>query len=782
MRILHFFLLSFLYCEAEAKAQQQTPVQTIRGRIVDVESQSPVKGATVSIAEGKFTTISDSAGNFILRNIPVGRQRVQVSFVGYQTYFSDHFILNAAKESELLITLVEEKKSLGTINITGIRNPKLPVNKHALASGRSFNPEEAQRFPASANDPGRMAMGFPGVQPSRDSRNDIIIRGNNPVGMNWRVEGLDIPNPNHFARRGSSGGGITIFSLSVLDNSDFYTGALAAEYGDVLSGAFDVHFRKGNQQKAEHTFKAGMIGLEFATEGPIQKGRSSYLFNYRYSFLDILNAFGLHLVDERERNKFTDASFNVAFSNKKNTVQTNIWGMGGYSKETFLAVEDTALWKQYDDYAVYDSRTWMGVFGIGQTININKKSFLKTSVAFMGQKLTWVDDTLTKQQVATKVNDELYNNNRISFATSYSLKMNATVNFKAGVYVNMLDYKFNKGEWDYSNNNYKSNVINGEGNSWLIQPYIQFSFKPTSKLLINPGVHTMYFALNKQFVTDPRLSVQYRFTPKNSITASYGLHSKLLPLGSYFYKEGNSFPNMNLKMMRSHHYILAYDQLLGNRWRFHAEAYHQQLFQVPVVNDANRTFWILNEMEGYASQALVSKGEGSNTGVDLSLEKFFNKGLFMIASFSVFDSKFKPLNGKTYNTRFNSRTSGSFVGAKEWSMRKNKVLQVGWKMLYNGGVPLTPLAAVQNGSTKQPVLDETNPYSEFIRPYFRTDGRISLRKDKKHISWQLALDIQNLFAQENVDGLSRRYDPTTNKWTFKTQSGIVPVLSYQIDF
>jgi hypothetical protein len=235
-------------------------------------------------------------------------------------------------------------------------------------------------------------------------------------------------------------------------------------------------------------------------------------------------------------------------------------------------------------------------------------------------------------------------------------------------------------------------------------------------------------------------------------------------------------------MMRSHHYIVAYDQLLGNRWRFHAEAYHQQLFQIPVVNDVNRTFWILNEMEGYANEALVSKGKGTNTGIDLSLEKFFSKGLFMIASFSVFDSKYMPLNGKQYNTRFNSRTGGSFVGAKEWKLKKNKVLQTGWKMLYNGGVPLSPLAAVQTGGSREPVLDETRPYSNYTRTYFRTDGRISLRKDKKHISWQLALDIQNLFAQENIDGLSRRYDPTTNQWTFKTQSGIVPVLSYQIDF
>lgn len=776
-----FKVLGLLFI-LQKNVNAQSPTQTIRGTILDRDSRTPIAAATITIVDANASTISDTSGNFILRQVPVGRQRVQVTVVGYQTYVSDYIIVNAAKELELVVELSEEKKSLGPIVITGMRNSKLPVNKFAMASGRSFSAEETQRFAASANDPGRMVMGFPGVQASRDSRNDIVIRGNNPLGMQWRLEGLDIPNPNHFARRGSSGGGITIFSLSMLDNSDFFSGALPAEYGDVLSGAFDIHFRKGNQQKAEYTFKAGMIGLEFSTEGPIQKGRSSYLLNYRYSFLDILNAFGVNLVDERENNKFQDLSFNLSFSNKKKTVLTNVWGIGGYSKETFAAVKDTTQWKQYDDYAIYDNRTKMGAIGFAQTITLNKKSFLKTALAFTGQTITYVDDTLTTRGVPTTVNDELFVNNRIAATVSYNSKMNSVVTLKTGIFVNLLNFKFQKDSWDYTNNTFKANVLQGDGNSWMLQPYLQFSLKPFSKLVINPGVHVIYFALNKQVEVDPRLSVQYKFSAKSNLTAAYGLHSKILPLGSYFYQAAGLYPNMNLKMMRSHHYVLAYDQLIGKGWRFHIEAYHQQLFQIPLVNDINRTFWILNEIDGYAKEALVSKGKGKNTGVDVSIEKFFSKGLFMIASFSVFESTFTPLNGKTYNSRFNSQTSGSWVGAKEWKLKRNRVFQAGWKMLYNGGLPLSPLAAVQDGNTREPLLDETRPYSERVTPYWRTDGRLSLRKDKRKISWQLAIDIQNVFIQRNIDGLSRRYDPGTRQWIYKKQSGITPVLSYQIDF
>lgn len=758
-------------------------VQTISGRVIDRDSRSPLHGATVSVAESLISTLTDASGSFVLTNVPTGRQKLSVTFVGYESVMTDQLIVAAGKQLDLLIEMTEEKKQLSAITIKVPRNSKLPVNKFAQVSGRSFSAEETQRFVATANDPSRMVVGFPGVQATRDTRSDIIIRGNNPVGMQWRLEGLDIPNPNHFARKGSSGGGITIFSLAMLDNSDFFTGALPAEYGDVLSGAFDMRFRKGNNQKNEYTVKAGLIGLEFAAEGPFTKGQSSFLVNYRYSTLGLLNSIGLNLVGERENNNFQDLSFNLAFQNKTKMVQTNIWGIAGYSKETYDEIENPAEWKQYDDYAVYDFRTYMSAVGIGQTITLNSKSFLKTSLAVMGQKVTFRDDTLNINKQATVVNNENYVNNRIAATVNYNNKFSASATFKAGIYAGLLNYSLNQGLWDYNSNRFQANFIDGNGNSLLLQPYLQFSFKPGSKWVINPGIHTMYLGLNGSAAVDPRLSVQYKVNAKTNFTLAYGLHSKILPLGTYFFRGTNAnYPNKDLKMMRSHHFVAAWDQLLGNNWKLHVELYHQNLFNIPVVNDPNRTFWLLNELEGYAKETLISKGMGRNTGVDFSIEKFFSKGFFTLLSFSLFESNFQPLNGKTYNTRFNSGSSGSWVGTREWKMKKNKTLQAGWKMVYNGGLPLSPLAAQQPFGSREPLLDESNPYSVKIPAYFRTDGRIALRKDKKDVSWQLALDIQNVFMQRNTDGLSRRFDPSVNQWIFRQQSGIVPVLSYQVDF
>jgi len=397
----------------------QNLTQTIKGTVIDKDSRRPLAGATVSIADDsvKANVLTDTQGNFLLINIPVGRRSIHCSFSGYENYISDNLILNSAKEQELLIELEQHYQQQTGVVVKAVRNPKQPVNKLSVVSTRSFTPEETNRYAASVNDPSRMALSFPGVQPTRDARSDIIIRGNSAAGMLWRLEGIDIPNPNHFARKGSSGGGITIFSSSMLDNSDFSSGAFPAEYGDALSGVFDMRFRKGNKEKDQYTFRAGVIGIDFSAEGPFKKGQSSYLVNYRYSTLGILNALGFHLTDEREDNTFQDLSFNLNFPSKNNHSVFNIWGIGGLSKEDYSAISDVAEWNKYDDYAIYDF-TNMGAAGIGHSLQIGKTGLLKTSLAIMDQKISFVDDTLNTQKIPYTINDELYKYSRLSLAIS----------------------------------------------------------------------------------------------------------------------------------------------------------------------------------------------------------------------------------------------------------------------------------------------------------------------------------------------------------------------------
>ena len=788
MKPLTTYLLYGFFLAAMSPALAQNPTQSIKGTITDKDTRQPLIGATVvvSTAEGQPGTVTDYDGKFELADVPVGRHRLEFQYLGYEPYIIDDAILNSAKELVLNIELVEQAVVTEEVVITARAHGNEPLNELAMVSTRSFSVEETQRYAASANDPSRMAVGFPGVQANRDARSDIIIRGNSGIGLLWRLEGIDIPNPNHFARRGSSGGGITIFSVSMLSNSDFSTGAFPAEYGNAFSGVFDIKFRNGNMEKREYTFRAGMLGLDFSTEGPIKKGKSSYLVNYRYSTLGLLDAMNIRLVDERESNRFQDLSFKLNFYSENGKHITSVWGIGGLSDEYFEAVKGVENWETYTDYQTRDFDTDMGVVGVNHNYLIDDKSYLRTSLAVMGQKVLFRNDTLTTELIPTNVSDELYFNNRLVLSSYYNRKLSPKAAFKGGFIASRLSYDLS---YRYLLDEAYRTYLDEAGSTFLLQPYANLRLRPHVRWTVNLGLHAMYFTLNESSSLEPRLGVRYQATEKASFSFAYGLHSRILPIGTYFTlvptMEGERFqPNQELNLIKAHHFVLGYDQLLGKSQRLRLEAYYQRLFNVPVSIDPQSTFSLINQIEGYATRELVSEGTGTNIGLDVTYEQFFSNGTFFITAASVYNSTYEALNGETYDTRYNSQLLGSFMGGKEWPAGERAVLQTGLRILYSGGQRITPILSPMRDpfDPASPTLDDTMPFSIQVGDYFRPDLRIAYRRDNPANAWYIAIDIQNFINRDNDDALDYNFDPDRKDWVFGFQSGIVPVLSFQIDF
>lgn len=782
---LLFLLFSLL---SSIGLHSQSTTQTIKGTVLDRDTRQPIMGATVVVLESDslLGTTTDIDGQFVIENVPVGRRQIECRYVSYQLYVSKPEILKSSRELTFDIELIEAPQQLGEIVVTALQHSNASLNENSMVSTRSFSVDETQRYAASANDPSRMALGFPGVQPSRDARSDIIIRGNAAFGLQWRLEGVDILNPNHFARQGSSGGGITIFSVSMLSNSDFSTGAFAAEYGNAFSGVFDIHFRNGNKENREYTFRAGMLGLDFSTEGPIKKDRSSYLVNYRYSTLGILDAMNIRLVGERESNRFQDLSFKLHFNPENGKHIFSVWGLGGLSDEFEEAVSGVENWKTFTDYYTRDFDTDMGAIGARHTWLIDSSSFLSSNIAVMGQKILLRNDTLNTELAPTTINDELYINNRLTYSGTYHRKFSAKAALKAGVTATMMHYNLS---WDYKIGTQTNTYLMDQDATSFFQAYANLRIRPSARWTINTGVHSLFFQLNNTQSVEPRLGVLYRINVQNSITLAYGLHSRILPVGSYltrFYTvEGEAIqPNRDLELLKAHHLVLSYDLLFGDHYRLCLEGYYQRLFNVPVSTAPSRTYALINEIDGYTQEPLVSEGKGTNVGLDISLEKFFSNGSFFLLSTSLFDSTYEPLNGKTYSTRFNSNIFASLMGGKEWQVGDQGVLQTGFRLLYGGGGRQTPiLSATRNPfDPLEPILDESQPFTERVPDYFRPDLRIAYRKDNPGSAWSIALDVQNFIARDNADTIHRKYDPDREQWIYREQSGIVPVLSFQVDF
>ena len=773
--ILCFCLLVFHFSTAQS-------VQNIRGKVYDKDNRLPLIGANILVqGEKEFGITTDMDGNFLLEGVPVGRYTLTCNYLGYSEFVTNEVLVTAAKEVQLEIALVEAKIEIETVTIKAKKFGNEPLNELAVISARSFGVEETQRYAASANDPSRMVVGFPGVQPSRDDRNDIIVRGNSAMGLLWRLEGIDIPNPNHFARRGSSGGGITVFSVSTLSNSDFYTASFPAEYGNAFSGVFDLKLRNGNKFQREHTFRAGMLGVEFATEGPIKSGKSSYLMNYRYSTLGILDAFGIRLVDERERNTFQDLSFKLNFNSKNLKHDFSIWGIGGISEEFVEALEDQEEWRSFTDYMTRKFNTDLGVLGMNHTWQISQTGYIKNSLGLMSQKITYVNDTLDQNRVATTFNDELHQNNRLTFSSVLHQKLGNAIGLKGGFFLSHLIYDLNR---DYLIQDQYESLIAVDGNSQLIQPFVSLRWDVSPKLNLVVGAHSLFFNLNNTSSVEPRFGAKYQLNENHSLQLGYGLHSRINPIGTYFYEEAGQRPNLDLKLIKAHHLVLGYKYVLASGLKLTTEVYYQSLFDVPVSSDPNSTYSILNQIDGYAIRPLISEGTGTNVGLDVTFEKAFRNNTFFLISASIYDSQYEALDGTSYNTTYNGGFSTAFVGGREWKVSDNKILQLGLRLIYNGGQRLSPILSNERDPFEpmNPILDESRPFTEQVPNFFRPDLRIAYRHNGNDLSWILSLDIQNAIARENINAIDREFDPDLNQWIFMEQSSLVPILTYQIDF
>lgn len=773
----------------------QSKGQNVYGTVKDKASGQPLIGVAVTvIGDASIGSVTDLNGKFTLTGVPLGRQQFEFSYIGYQKHITEGRIISSTRNEEVNV-FMEAGVQMDDIEIVADGNVNEAMNELATVSARSFSVEETERIAAGVNDMGRMALSYPGVQTgANDTENDIIVRGNSSIGILWRLEGMDIPNPNHFARPGTSGGGITIFSAQLLSRSDFYTGGMPAEFGNALSGAFDVRFRKGNMMDRQHRVRIGLLGLDFSTEGPIKEGKASYLVNYRYSTLGLLNSLGLELIGERVSNNFQDLSFNVAWEGKDASTQWTLFGIGGFSEEHYSpkAPEEREIgFGNHWEDRFNDSST--GVVGLTYSKIINAKSYVKNTTTVMSGFVGRTYDTLSIANDRYRYNDQEYYDSRLSTAWTYGYQFSPQWKLKSGAIFHGIQYRFFK---ETRARSARSDIeamnadldLDGGGTTLTSQVYGLMQFKPIPRWDINMGLHGLHLALNNTAAIDPRLSMKYQINRTNKLGLAIGRHSQTLPLAAYFYEEeigetGNTTrPNFNLPFLKADHYILSYTYVSKSLIKFNAEFYYQRLRNIPVRReDIGDGYWMLNNQAEFPPFDAVSEGQGENFGVDLALEKFFSNSFYFLLTGSFFESNSIFADGTKHPSRFSTGWVSSLTLGKEFEFRNKNTLQVGGRAMYNGGYRYTPHDPILSDEAGTYIPLANSFYAGQVTPYFRVDSRISYRYNSKKFSGSINLDVQNLTNRKNLNGA--RYNTTTNELDFRRFDGgdFIPVLSFVFD-
>lgn len=788
---MRIFILFALVCRLTLPALSQSPVQTLRGIVLDRYTQQTLPGVSIRVEAGgkQQGTISDADGAYVFDKHPTGRVRISAQLMGYDAYTSEDIPLLSAKELVHTIELSPRPSALPETIIKTSNNAFEPVNPLATVSARAVSPEEVDRVPAAINDPARAALSYPGVQKGEDdTENQIVVRGNAPTGILWRLEGIDIPNPNHFALIGSSGGGITAFSAQLFGPSDFLTGGMPAEYGNALSGVFDIRFRQGNNERREYRARVGVVGLDVSAEGPFRRGRSSYLVNYRYSTLSLLNKAGFNLVGERVSNAFQDISFNLAFKSADQRHRWTVFGIGGLSKEHYFPVADPAQRNpaiiEHSEDRVKPAN--VGIMGATWTYLHNDRSYLKTAIAFTGNDIRRYGDLLNLNDVRHRYETRYFREGRIVLSATYNHNLSKQLSVKTGLIYNEVLFDFFQEFAPRFPNLLPGTFerfisIQGKGNTRQIQQYAQIQWRPAPRWSIQAGYHALFLAVNQRAAIDPRFSLQYRASEKHRFSLAAGLYSKTLPLPTYFVRDTFEQTFLrNLPMLRSAHLIAGWNWYAWPGGRFSAEAYVQRLSKVPVSTDTASRYWMLNFSEGFPSDPVTSRGKGLNYGIDLGLEQRFMQRWFFLLNASFYRSKFRLLEGPWYSSRFGSNFAGSFTAGREMALGKRDVLQVGGRLLRSGGFRYTPHDPELSALAGFYVPRYNAAYEGQNPAYYRLDGRIAWRFNRKKTSGTVTLDVQNVLNRANAYQV--QYDPTRRDIYFQYRGELIPVLAFQLDF
>ncbi len=799
MKKLYSSVIILLFCHAFLHAQI---VQNIRGKVVDKDSHYPIIGVNVVI-EGSdpiIGTATDNYGEFTLKDLPVGRYNLQFSYLGYKPITIPDINLSSGKEGRVNVELEEMVITTEEVVIQGNRKGET-INKMASVSAKTFTVDETERYAGSLGDPARMASNFAGVSRAGDDRNDIIIRGNSPTGLLWRLEGINIPNPNHWSASGSTGGPVSMLNNNTLANSDFMTGAFPADYGNALSGVFDLKMRTGNNQRHEFTGQVGFNGYELMAEGPFSKNyRGSYMISVRYSVMEVMNfimpgAFGGAVPE------YNDITFKVDLP----TGKAGHFSMFGIRGKSYIKMLD----EEMEDKGKYNTSTGsdtyngsdLDILGLNHLYFFNEKTNIFTTASISKTKVyTKIDSVNYRLEVN---NDDTLrikipvvgygeNNSEIisNGSTRLTHKMNSKNTFSAGIGLehHQIAYRdsflFTDPDPDY----YVLHTNTKKSGLFIVQAHTEWQHKFTNELVANSGIYFQEFMYNQTYAIEPRLGLTYEPIPTHKFSIGYGLHSRMQPMLSYFVETEDSAThiytktNTNLGFTKAHHLIAGYSHSFNDNLHLKLEGYYQYLFDVPVTANPSN-YSMLNEGASFhfeRKDSLVNEGKGKNYGVDLTIEKYLENNWYFLLTGSLFDSKYTGSDNIERHTAFATNFTSNILGGYEFKISEKYTLNTNMKFTWSGGLRNYYLDEAASMAKNEAVYDDNRAFEKREKDYMRLDFRVAWRINGKHMSQELALDITNLTNRQNI--YAKSYNTDDHKVEYVYQQGFFPMMLYRINF
>lgn len=754
--------------------------QTLRGTVRAADDGGNLPGAVIIVWQKDMTkpegrAFTDINGQFVFEKLPPGYYRLKAAYTGYEDFSLAELLVTAGKELVVEVTMsIHPGLICAEPVISAKRREPQPLSEIQLPRERVF------RYPAMFFDPARLAAASAGVVQTNDGINGMSIRGNGPASVQWRLEGVEIVNPNHLPNAGTfsdqptaASGGVLMFSAQMLDNASLLTGAFPTEYGNALGGIMDMGLRAGNNYRHEFTAQASLVGLDLAAEGPFGRNgatagrrgadRPSYLANYRYSTVGLLGQMGVSFGDESIN--FQDLSFTTYFPGRRGGY-FKVFGMGGLSENHFSRKTDTSEIKTNKDWQDIDFQSKTGLIGVSGMAKLGSWTGLRAAVIVSGQENDW-------RRVSYR--DSVFNNGYVFFSGSRIQTFDSKWTVSTSI-----EHRFSPG---FVVRGGSQAIVLGEYyglDAMLVQPWAELAWSLLGgRVMVKPGLHMAFWTDKGGNVPQLRLNMAWWPNAQHAVAAFVGSVSSLNPL-SYRYAQ----KEFTLSQQTS----LRYRFRPSDKWNFHAEIFAQKLSNVLTFGDSSLLSQLNEPQPSLSFLSIGFTGEGQNKGIELSAERLFTGGWFASANVTLLDSRYRNAPDVAWqSTRWDVGHILNLAGGKEWVREKNalktKTFGFSARAVWTGGFREMPIDLATSRKTifGETAFDEKAGLTVQLPDYFRVDGRVYWKKSlAERRNSTFALEIQNMTNQQNVAW--HFYDRQTDKVETKYQLGLIPNISWRLEF
>ena len=738
-------------------------VGTIRGRVVDVQTQAAVEGAGVMILGTTRGAAGNETGDFEIESVPVGTYSLHVSRVGFRSRGVADVVVRPGRATfvtvKLQMTAIEADEVVVTADYfhQHVDNP---------TSVTEYTGEEIRRAPGAAGDVSRIVGALPSMAKVNDQVNSLIVRGGNPAENAFYLDDIEIPNINHFPVPGSTGGPIGLLNVDFIQDVTFSAGGFSAVYGDRLSSVMDLRFREGNRQEVDGRVDLNFAGASVALEGPLAGEKASWLFSLRRSYIDLLvGAIGTGIAPW-----WWDAQGKIVYDvSPENRI--TLLGVAGIDHVTFdreQAIEDANI-----VYGKYDGN--VGAGGVNWRHLRGNRGYSSTSLSYLQYGS---DNEFREVATADLLTLETNMDRAFQIRNVNLIRMRETdqleVGFEGKLYNNSYNYVISP----YTNS-VGDSVPGFQLDTLITTPrvdvFASYSWRATDRLVTTFGLRYDYFEFNGNSHVSPRFSVSYKLSDRTTLNGATGIFTQYLPL--LLLSQRPEF--RDLRDPRAYHFILGVSQLLAEHTQLTVEGYYKDYENFP-LDPAQPQFFIADEVayRGFTgvSESLVDDGNAYSYGVEATLQKKLVEGIYGVLGGAFFRSRYQDLGGTWRDRVFDNRVVATVEGG--WKPNRDWLFGIRW--VYAGGWPYTPLNLERSTELDRSVLDTTQVNTSRYPAYHSMNLRVERRFNFSRSNLKVYLEVWNAYDQKNV--ATYYWNPIENKEDVQYQWGRIPVFGLEYEF